>query len=61
MSENATNVVALKSELDQRLDEINLSSSETEFLKLAEIYCLTLIQEEYDEEDEEGYNKKEVM
>lgn len=58
MSENATNVVALKSELDQRLDEINLSSSETEFLKLAEIYCLTLIQEEYDEEDEEGYNIK---
>lgn len=58
MGENTANVVALKSELDQRLDEINLSSSETEFLKLAEIYCLTLIQEEYDEEDEEGYNIK---
>ena len=55
MSEN-TNVIALKGELDILLDDINISSSEIEFLKLTEMYCLNFINMKYDEQNEDMYN-----
>lgn len=55
MSEN-TNVIALKGEVDILLDDINISSSEIEFLKLTEMYCLNFINMKYDEQNEDMYN-----
>ena len=55
MSEN-TNVIALKGELDIILDDINISSSEIEFLKLTEMYCLNFIDMKFDEQNEDMYN-----
>ena len=56
MSENTTNIIALKSELDILLDDINISNSETEFLKLTEMYCLNFIDMKHNDQNEDMYN-----
>lgn len=61
MSKNTANVVTLKNKLDNLIDEINISSSELEFLKLTEIFCLTLITTKYDDQNEDMYNIERDM
>lgn len=56
MSEKTTKVIPLKTRLEELLDELNLSSNESQFLELAEIYCLTFINEKYDTMSEDKFN-----
>ena len=55
MSKTTNNVISLKDDLEQLLDQINLSSNETEFIKLTEIFCLLYIETKYDKENEDKY------